>query len=141
MGLITDPDSPWQHLLYFYPYNGHGVGLDVHDVGDYGNFADGGRTLEPGMIFAVEPLLYVGENLIAAFRRNVTRRFSITEEEVDRFLDEVRPVFERYKGIAARIEDDVLITRDGNEVLSKDLPRSVEDIEKAMALGSHLRGQ
>lgn len=141
MGLITDPESPWQHLLYYYPYCGHGLGLDVHDVGNYGSYREGGRELEPGMVFAIEPLVYVGDNLIPAFRRNVIRRFSLAEEEVDAFLEDIRPAFDRYNHIAARVEDDVLITPGGNEVLSETLPRTVDDIERVMAERSPLMGR
>src|SRR4030042_1204386 len=83
LGLITDEKTIWQHYLYYYPFIGHSVGLDVHDVGDFGNYFAGGRVLEPGMVFALEPTLYIGENLIDGFRFNVMKKFSISKEEVD----------------------------------------------------------
>lgn len=85
---------------------GHWLGLDVHDVGSR-KFGDEMRTFEPGMIVTVEPGLYVAEDL----------------EDVD----------EKYKGIGIRIEDDVLVTEDGNEVLTSAVPKKIEDIEKVMA--------
>ena len=138
LGLITGKDTQWQHLLYYYAYAGHAMGLDVHDVGDYGSFRDGGRVLEPGMVFAVEPMLYIGDNLIESFRLNTTRRFRIPEETVDKFLEEIEPVFQKYNHIAARVEDDILITKDGNESLSVGLPKTVKDIERMMAKKSYL---
>ena len=91
----------------FYPHkSGHWLGLDVHDVGDYR--IDGEpRLLEPGMVFTIEPGLYVR-------------------------LDDAS-VPEKWRGIGIRIEDDVAITRDGHEVLTEGLPRSAEEIEAFMA--------
>ena len=80
---------------------GHWLGLDVHDVGDYK--VDGvWRMLEPGMTLTVEPGIY-----IAAGAKGVS---------------------ERFWNIGVRIEDDVLVTRDGHEVLSRDLPKTVDEI-------------
>jgi len=84
---------------------GHWLGLDVHDVGDY--TIDGeSRQLEPGMVLTVEPGLYIAPD-----------------------CELVEP---RWRGIGIRIEDDVLVTRDGCEVLSKDAPKSVAEIEALM---------
>lgn len=84
----------------------HWLGRDVHDVGRYR--VDGTpRTLEPGMVFTVEPGLYVpadATDLPAAFR-----------------------------GVGVRIEDDVLVTEAGCEVLSADAPKQVEEIEALRA--------
>ena len=81
---------------------GHWLGLDVHDVGRY--FVDGqSRPLEPGMLFTVEPGLYVGAD------------------------DEEAP--EAFRGIGIRIEDDVLVVEGGVEVLSDSLPRDADAIE------------
>jgi Xaa-Pro aminopeptidase len=91
----------------FYPHKtGHWLGLDVHDVGDYR--IDGeSRLLEPGMVFTIEPGLYVrpDDTSVAA----------------------------RWRGIGIRTEDDVLVTRDGHKVLTGKLARSAEEIEAFMA--------
>ena len=85
---------------------GHWLGLDVHDVGDYK--VDGiWRQLEPGMVLTVEPGLY-----IPAHSRGIARK---------------------WWNIGIRIEDDVLVTRDGCEVLTRDTPKTVREIEKLMA--------
>lgn len=85
---------------------GHWLGLDVHDVGEYrlgGEF----RQLEPGMVFTIEPGLYIapGSKGVAA----------------------------KWQGIGVRIEDDVLITRSGHEVLTDGVPREVDEIEALLA--------
>ena len=92
----------------FYPHKtGHWLGLDVHDVGDYR--IDGqSRILEPGMVFTIEPGLYVRPDA---------------------------PVEPRWRGIGIRIEDNVLITEAGCRVLTDALARSAEQIETEMAAG------
>ena len=84
---------------------GHWLGMDVHDVGDY-RVNGKWRRLEPGMVLTVEPGLY-----IPADRTEVPAR---------------------YHDIGIRIEDDILITAEGNEVLSADAPKTVAEIESCM---------
>ena len=91
---------------FFMHRTGHWLGMDVHDVGDY-KLAETWRLLEPNMVTTVEPGLYIAAN----------------SKGVDK----------RWWNIGIRIEDDVLITRDGNEVLSKDIPKEIDDIEALMA--------
>jgi Xaa-Pro aminopeptidase len=81
---------------------GHWIGLDVHDVGDY-KVAGEFRELEPGMVFTIEPGLY-----IAAGSKGV-------------------PV--KYQGIGIRIEDDVVITAKGHDVLTSKVPKAREEVE------------
>lgn len=86
---------------------GHWLGLDVHDCGAY--FIDGeSRLLEEGMVLTVEPGIYIAED----------------DETVE----------ERWRGIGVRIEDDILITKDGNENLTDEIPKGVEEVE-AMCRG------
>jgi Xaa-Pro aminopeptidase len=85
---------------------GHWLGMDVHDVGDY-KVGDAWRVLEPGMVLTVEPGIY-----IAGGTRGVARK---------------------WWNIGVRIEDDVLVTRDGHDVLSKNVPKSIDEIEALMA--------
>jgi Xaa-Pro aminopeptidase len=91
---------------YYMHRTGHWLGMDVHDVGDY-KVGDAWRVLEPGMVLTVEPGLY-----IAAGTRGATRK---------------------WWNIGVRIEDDVLVTRDGHDVLSKNVPKTVDEIESLMA--------
>lgn len=85
---------------------GHWLGMDVHDVGDY-KVGGEWRVFEPGMVLTVEPGIY-----IAPDQKNVAAK---------------------WKGIGIRIEDDVLVTKDGNEVLTKNVPKTVKEIEALMA--------
>jgi len=87
---------------FFPAKTGHWLGLDVHDVGDYR--VDGeSRMLEPGMVLTVEPGLYV----------------AVDDSTVDA----------RWRGIGIRIEDDVVVTKEGNEVLTAAMPKEIADIE------------
>lgn len=85
---------------------GHWLGMDVHDVGDY-KVGGEWRVLEPGMVMTVEPGIYVAP-------------------------DNER-VAKKWRGIGIRIEDDVVITKDGNEILTSGVPKTVAEIEALMA--------
>jgi Xaa-Pro aminopeptidase len=87
---------------YFMHKTSHWLGMDVHDVGRY--MLDGeSRSLDPGMVLTVEPGIYV----------------SATDSEAP----------PEYRGIGIRIEDDVLITEDGNQVLTSGVPTEADEIE------------
>lgn len=95
-----------QYKKFYMHRLGHYLGMDVHDVGLY--HADGEpRPVEAGMVMTVEPGLYVAEDA----------------EEIP----------EKYRGIGVRIEDDVLVTRDGHRVLTSQAPKRVEEIEELMS--------
>ena len=86
----------------------HWLGIDVHDVGDYR--IDGEwRELEPGMVLTIEPGIYIPRN------------------ETTEHLPA------KYRGIGVRVEDDVLITRSGCEVLTEAAPKQADAIEALMA--------
>lgn len=85
---------------------GHWLGLDVHDVGDY-KIGGEWRVLEPGMAMTVEPGIYV-----AADNHDVARK---------------------WRGIGVRIEDDVVVTKTGCEILTGGAPKTVAEIEALMA--------
>ncbi len=84
---------------------GHWLGMDVHDVGEY-RVGDGPRILEAGMVTTVEPGLYV------------------------RAADDIP---EAFHDVGIRIEDDVLVTDAGHEILSDAVPRSAADVEALRA--------
>ncbi len=84
---------------------GHWLGLDVHDVGRYKSH-DKWRRLQPGMVLTVEPGIYIPAGTPG--------------------------VPKRWHNIGVRIEDDVLVTATGNDVLSNGAPKMIEDIEAIM---------
>lgn len=96
--------SDGSYRRFFMHRTGHWLGLDVHDCGAY--VRDGHpRELAPGMVLTVEPGIYVSPD-----------------------DDTVEP---RWRGIGVRIEDDVLVTVDGHEVLTAGIPKTVEGVEAA----------
>jgi len=103
LGLIQDAAD----YKRFYPHkSGHWLGLDVHDVGAY-ELGLVSRPLQPGMVLTVEPGLYIPPG-----------------------MDAVEP---KWWGIGIRIEDDVLITGSGHEILTAGLARSADEVEAWMA--------
>ena len=117
LGLITDRNST-QYRLFFMHGTSHWLGMNVHDVGQ------SGRKLERGMVFTIEPGIYI--------RADALDNLPKTPEN-QKFIDAVRPAFEKYKNIGVRIEDDVAITADGHRVLTAALPRSLQEVESTMA--------
>ena len=104
---IGSVDSVLESESYkkFYMHRtGHWLGMDVHDVGDY-KTGDNWRPLQPGMVMTVEPGCYIRPS-----------------DDVPQALH----------NIGIRIEDDVVITAKGNEVLTEAAPKSVKDIEELM---------
>jgi Xaa-Pro aminopeptidase len=130
LGLITSPDGTYetktangqtvklpQYRLWYLHGLGHWLGMNVHDVGDYST------PLKPGMVFTNEPGIYIREDMLDRVQ---------SSEANDAFLAKVRPVFEKYKNIGVRIEDDMLVTDTGVDWMTKRLPRKIDDIERYM---------
>ena len=105
-GSVDEAVEKETYKRFYMHRTSHWLGRDVHDVGQY-RIGDTPRALEPGMVFTVEPGLYV---------------------PVD--ADDVPAPF---RGIGIRIEDDVLVTASGVEVLSAAVPKHVEEIEALRA--------
>ena len=91
---------------FFMHRTGHWLGMDVHDVGDY-KVADEWRVFEPGMVLTVEPGIYIPGG--------------------------TRGVPKRFYNIGVRIEDDVVVTRAGCEVLTAAVPKEPDELEALMA--------
>ena len=107
LGILKgDVDTLIKQQAYrqFYMHGlGHWLGLDVHDVGNYGQEKQ--RILEIGMVITVEPGIYISEDA---------------------------DVPEQYKGIGVRIEDNLLMTEYGNKILTAAAPKEIADIENLM---------
>ena len=99
------------YMKYYMHGVGHYLGLDVHDAGRYftDQKAKNSRPFAPGMVLTVEPGLYIPPD------------------------DKSAPA--KYRGIGIRIEDDVLVTEDGNVNLTAKVPKDAEEIEELMNAG------
>ncbi len=127
------------HALFFPHGLGHNLGLDVHDMEDYGENNVGygekverssqfglaylrmARELRPGHVMTIEPGIYFIPALVDLWRKEKKHREFIVYDAVEKFLD--------FGGV--RIEDDVLVTEKGHRVLGPPIPKSVADVEKA----------
>jgi Xaa-Pro aminopeptidase len=130
LGLVTDTSKNWQTKMWYPHGASHWLGIDAHDAGDY-KFREGGRELEAGMVFTVEPGIYIGENILAIAEK-MPDRF-IPKDELGKFKDDIKEAFEKYKNIGIRIEDDILVTEKGHKNLSEGSPKTIEEIEKIMS--------
>ena len=106
-GTLTRLIKDGAYREYFMHRTGHWLGMDVHDVGDY-KVGDEWRLLESGMVTTVEPGIYIPAS---------------------------RKVPARWHNIGIRIEDDVAVTNNGPDVLSKGLVKDPDEIESLMQSG------
>lgn len=110
LGIIEGPLAEALEKEAYRPFfmhrTGHWLGMDVHDVGDY-KVGDAWRVLEPGMVMTVEPGLYIAPDNM-----------------------DVDP---QWRGIGVRIEDDVVVTKEGCKVLSDLVPKNIAEVEALMA--------
>jgi Xaa-Pro aminopeptidase len=135
LGLVTDPASPWQRRLFIQHGFIHGIGLDVHDVwGWFSRQMREGLTFKPGMVLTMEPGLYFPVDRLDKFQAGP--RSQVPEEEWKTFTAKIGPLYKKYANIGCRIEDDVLVTEKGNQVLTARAPKEIADIEKLMKLPS-----
>ncbi|MDA3953790.1 MAG: aminopeptidase P N-terminal domain-containing protein [Bacteroidales bacterium] len=136
--LITDKNSEWQKKLYIMHGWGHFIGLDVHDVSKYA-LKKKDKTYKEGMVITVEPGLYFPEDYLYSIPHKI--KDLVTEEEFKQYRKTVLPIYKKYENSGVRIEDDVLITFDGNIVLSKGVPKEINHIEKMMEEGSFFNNE
>ncbi len=107
-GRVPALEKEGAYRKFFMHRTGHWLGMDVHDVGDY-KIGDEWRVLEPGMALTIEPGIYIAPG--------------------------TRGVPKGLRGIGIRIEDDVVVTRTGVEVLTSKVPKDPDEIEEIMAHG------
>jgi len=105
-GPLDDALVTGSYRRYYMHRTSHWLGMDVHDVGLY-RVGGSSRTLEPSMVLTVEPGIYVSPD------------------------DESAP--ESMRGVGIRIEDDVLVTAEGHEVLTAAIPKTIDEIEALTA--------
>jgi Xaa-Pro aminopeptidase len=107
-GKTSDLVKKKTYMKYYMHGVGHYLGLDVHDAGRYftDQSARNSRPFAPGMVLTVEPGLYIPPD------------------------DKSAPA--KYRGIGVRIEDDVLVTADGNRNLTSKVPKEPDEIEALM---------
>lgn len=108
-GTLEEVLAQASYKRFYMHRTSHWLGLDVHDCGAY-HVAGAGRTLEPGMVLTVEPGLYIAPD----------------DETVE----------PRWRGLGVRIEDDVLVTRDGHEVLTEAIPKEIAELEALVGAGA-----
>lgn len=95
---------------YYMHRTGHWLGLDVHDVGVYQHGDEKPQILQPGQVLTVEPGLYI-----------------VPDTKLAEDQPETDP---RWVGIGIRIEDDVLVTSTGHEVLTAGVPKEIAEVER-----------
>ncbi len=108
-GSVDDLIEQQAYKPFYMHRTGHWLGMDVHDVGDYK--IDGRwRVLEPGMVMTVEPGIYV------------------SPDNTD--------VAAKWRGIGIRIEDDVVVSENGCDILTRGVPKDADEIEALMKAGA-----
>ncbi|HKV56370.1 MAG TPA: aminopeptidase P N-terminal domain-containing protein, partial [Candidatus Binataceae bacterium] len=113
LGLLKGPADEamrtGSYRRYYMHRTSHWLGMDVHDVGIY-RVSGQSRTLEPGMVLTAEPGIYIAPD------------------------DDAAP--EEFRGIGIRIEDDVLVTADGHEVMTAAIAKTVAEVEALTTAGA-----
>ena len=108
-GKVDDLIKEEKYKPFYMHRTGHWLGLDVHDVGVY-QHGESAQILQPGQVLTVEPGLYIVPNTKPAEN----------QPEID----------PRWSGIGIRIEDDVLVTDTGHEVLTAKVGKAIAEIER-----------
>ncbi len=152
LGLLPGPAGDARRMHHYREFfmhgTGHWLGIDVHDAGTY-RLGGTPRPLEPGMVFTVEPGIYVDperERIELAMlefdidermeRRMVlgpARARELEKKEHEAAPKVAHPIPEEFRGIGIRIEDDVLVTGAGRKILTRGVPTDPDRIEDLCA--------
>jgi Xaa-Pro aminopeptidase len=150
---LADSLAMHHYREFFMHGTGHWLGMDVHDVGDY-RVRRQSRPLEAGMVFTVEPGIYVDpvresvtfhlreyseeEMWERRLRLGMAAAKKLEEQEKAKAPTVTHPIPPELRGIGVRIEDDILVTAEGIENLTAGTPKTVEEVEAACAEASRL---
>ncbi len=119
LGFIKEKKHAYIFTLHGYS---HWLGLEVHDVGK-GTIDGKSRPLREGMVFTIEPGIYIRPDLF-----DKLKELNYTDNEMTR----LRTRIQRYMNIGVRIEDDIVVTASGYKNLSEAVPRDIDSIEALM---------
>lgn len=122
-GKVDELIEAKKHKAFFMHGTGHFLGLDVHDAGTLRNSDKTWQPFQVGNIVTVEPGIYISPY------------YKPIEPEEGREEEKQPEVEDRWKGIGIRIEDDVLVTATGNEVLTAAVPKAFGKPHKGLAIG------
>jgi Xaa-Pro aminopeptidase len=150
---LADSLAMHHYREFFMHGTGHWLGMDVHDVGDY-RVRRQSRPLEVGMVFTVEPGIYVDparesvtfhlreyseeEMWERRLRLGMAAAKKLEEQEKAKAPTVTHPIPPELRGIGVRIEDDILVTAEGIENLTAGTPKTVEEVEATCAEASRL---
>jgi Xaa-Pro aminopeptidase len=142
---LADSLAMHHYREFFMHGTGHWLGMDVHDVGDY-RVSRQSRVLEPGMVFTVEPGLYFDPERETAtyhlrefseddmwerrLRLGMTAAKKLEDDEKAKAEKVTHPIPPEFRGIGVRIEDDVLVTGGGIDVLTAGAPKTIDEVER-----------
>jgi Xaa-Pro aminopeptidase len=145
---VAETLSMHHYREFFMHGTGHWLGMDVHDVGDY-RVRHQSRALEPGMVFTVEPGIYIDperesvtfhlreynedEMWERRLRLGVVAAKTLEDEEKAKAPTVTHPIPREFRGIGIRIEDDILVTAGGVDNLTAGTPKTVEEVERTCA--------